>query len=132
MGQTLVDAVDNVETQLLDPLFVSVDALINETECAFIGTAYENTKAVMCESVLGALSRIVVAMFVIAVLSVFGCLISVKLVRRVEWLQVQKKEDKDNKLRQSFQPNKPTIVLMQPQQRRSGYQPGGNIVNPSQ
>merc|ERR1711933_305073 len=131
--QSLVDNVDNA-SQLLDPLFLQVDILINETECGFIGEAYTNTKVVMCESVLGALSRIVVAMFVIAVLSVFGCLISVKLVRKVEWLQVQKKEYKDNKLRQSFQPNKPTIVLMQPQRGSigNGYQPGGNIVNPSQ
>lgn len=133
--QSLVNSVDNA-TMLLDPLFLQVDILINETECGFIGDAYATTKAVMCESVLGALSRIVVAMFVIAVLSVFGCLISVKLVRRVEWLQVQKKEDKENKLRQSFQPNKPTIVLMQPQRGsmigHGGYQPGGNIVNPSQ
>ena len=130
--QALVNSVDNASS-LLDPLFVKVDVLVNETECSFIGDAYLDTKAVMCNSVLGALSRIVVAMFVIAVLSVFGCMISVKLVRRVEWLQVQKKEDKDNKLRQSFQPNKPTIVLMQPQRGSiNGYQPGGNIVNPSQ
>merc|ERR1712244_196851 len=133
--QQLVDDVDNAST-ILDPLFVKVDVLINETECSFIGDAYLDTKAVMCQSVLGALSRIVVAMFVIAVLSVFGCLISIKLVRRVEWLQVQKKDDKDNKLRQSFQPNKPTIVLMQPQRGsmigHGGYQPGGNIVNPAQ
>jgi len=122
--EELVNNVDNASF-LLNPLFDSVDDMIDVARCGFIGDAYKDTKGVMCSAVLGSLSRIVVAMFVIAVLSLFSCCWSVKLVRKVEWFQVQKKEDKDNKLKQSFQPNKPTIVVMQPHLS----QPGGNVAN---
>eukprot|EP00487_Bulimina_marginata_P009322 TRINITY_DN3711_c0_g2_i1.p1 TRINITY_DN3711_c0_g2~~TRINITY_DN3711_c0_g2_i1.p1 ORF type:complete len:285 (+),score=37.86 TRINITY_DN3711_c0_g2_i1:501-1355(+) len=91
--QLLVDNVDNASV-LLNPLFQSVDDMIDTARCGFIGDAYQDTKAVMCSSVLGSLSRIVVAMFVIAILSLFSCLCSIKLVRRVEWFQVQKKKIK--------------------------------------
>eukprot|EP00483_Globobulimina_turgida_P005888 UN05898 len=63
-------------------------------------------------------------MFVIAVLSLFSCIWSVKLVRKVEWFQIQKKENKDRKLQQSLQPNKPTFVVMQPLINSNQYQPG--------
>jgi len=120
--QELVDNVDNASV-LLDPLFVSVDDMIDTARCGFIGDAYRDTKAVMCSAVLGSLSRIVVSMFVIALLSLFSCIWTVKLVRKVTWWQEQKKEEKENKLQQSFQPNKPTIVVMQPS-GMNGYQPG--------
>ena len=124
--QILVNRVDNASV-LLNPLFDSVDDLIDTARCGFIGDAYYDTKAVMCSSVLGALSRIVVSMFVIAILSLFSCCITVKLVRKVEWFQLQKKEDKERKLQQSFQPNQPTIVVMQPP-GINGQQPGNQAM----
>jgi len=125
--QELVTNVDN-SSQLLKPLFVSVDEMENAARCGFVGDAYRDTKAVMCSAVLGSLSRIVGSMMVIAFLSLFACLWSVKLVRRVEWWQTQKREEKEDKLQQSFQPNKPKIIVMQQQmqqQAQHGYQPGG-------
>merc|ERR1712113_1242944 len=96
-------------------------------ECGFIGDGYQDTKAVMCSAVLGPLSRVVVAMFVIAILSMVGCVCSIKMVRKVDHWQEQKKQEKDDKLQQSMQPNKPKIILMQ---QPSGYQPGyGNGYN---
>ena len=111
--QTLVNRVENAD-ELLEPLFLNVEDLADTARCGFIGEAYLDTKAVMCSGVLGALSRIVVSMFVIAILSLFSCCITIKLVRKVEWFQLQKKEDKEKKLQQSFQPNQPNIIVMQP------------------
>lgn len=119
--QELVNDVANASV-LLDPLFDSVHDMEEAAECGFVGDAYQDTKAVMCSEVLGALSRIVVAMFVIAILSMFGCLWSIQLVRRVEWWQTQKRQEKDDKLQQSMQPKKPSIILMQHPQ---GYQQPG-------
>ena len=124
--QILVNRVDNASV-LLNPLFGNVDDLIDTARCGFIGDAYYDTKAVMCSSVLGALSRIVISMFIIAILSLFSCCITIKLVRKVEWFQLQKKEDKERKLQQSFQPNQPTIVLMQPP-GINGQQPGNQAM----
>merc|ERR1711971_560075 len=112
-----------------NPLFVSVAEVESAARCGFVGDAYRDTKAVMCSAVLGSLSRIVVSMMVIAFLSLFACLWSVKLVRRVEWWQTQKREEKEEKLQQSFQPNKPKIIVMQQQHghghgQHNGYQPG--------
>jgi len=123
--QDLVSAVDNTSA-LLSPLFASVAEMDSEARCGFIGSAYRDTKAVMCSAVLGSLSRIVVSMLVIAFLSLFACLCSVKLVRRVEWWQTQKREEKEDKLQQSFQPNKQKIIVMQQQPQLGAYQPGGN------
>merc|ERR1719411_245151 len=123
--QELVNNVDNASL-LLNPLFVSVAEMESAARCGFVGDAYHDTKAVMCSAVLGSLSRIVVSMMVIAFLSLFACLCSVKLVRRVEWWQTQKREEKEDKLQQSFQPNKPKIIVMQQQhgaQHHGGYQP---------
>jgi len=120
--QELVNAVENASF-LLEPLFDSVHDMENAAECAFVGDAYRDTKAVMCSAVLGSLSRTVVAMFVIAILSMFGCCWTIKLVRRVDWWQEQKRQEKDDKLQQSMQPKKPSIILMQqgPSYRQPGY-----------
>jgi len=118
------DLANNVEnaSSLLTPIFDAVEDMEAAAECGFIGDGYENTKLVMCNAVLGPLSRIVVAMFVIAILSMVGCVCSIQLVRRVDRWQEQKKQEKDDKLQQSMQPNKPKIILMQ---QPSGYpQPG--------
>ncbi len=53
-------------------------------------------------------------MFVNAILSLFSCLWTTKLVRKVEYWQEQKKEAADRKLQEAFQPNKPAVVIMQP------------------
>jgi len=119
--QDLVNNVDNASA-LLKPLFEVVIDVENAAECGFVGDAYQDTKSVMCSAVLGSLSRIVVAMFVIAVLSMVGCMWSIQLVRRVDRWQVQKKEEKEDKLQQSMQPKKPSIILMQQPQ---GYQQPG-------
>ena len=119
--QELVTNVDGA-SDLLNPLFDSVHDMENAAECGFVGDAYRDTKAVMCSGVLGALSRIVVAMFVIAILSMIGCIWSIKLVRKVDYWQQQKKEEKEDKLQQSMQPKKPSIILMQQPQ---GYQQPG-------
>jgi len=119
--QGLVNNVENA-SDLLNPLFDSVHDMEEAAECGFVGDAYYDTKAVMCSAVLGSLARIVVAMFVIAVLSMFGCMWSIQLVRRVHWWQEQKRQEKDDKLQQAVQPKKPSIILMrQPQ----GYQQPG-------
>eukprot|EP01084_Bolivina_argentea_P153699 267979_1 len=128
--EALANSVENV-SYLMAPLLDTVDELIEEGRCGFVGDAYRDTKAVMCAAVLGSLSRIVVAMFVIAILSLFGCMFAVCLVRKVHWFQVQKQDDKEKKLQQSFQPNRPNVVVMQPLMQNGGYQPGGNIA-PSQ
>lgn len=111
--QTLVNQVDNAPA-LLAPLLYATNDLIDSAKCGFIGEAYFDTKTVLCSAVLGSLSRIVVSMFIIAILSLFSCLITIKLVRKVEWFQLQKEQDKQEKLQQSFQPNQPTILVMQP------------------
>jgi len=123
--QSLTDRVNNASL-LLDPLFVNVETMVNTTRCGFIGDAYYDTKAVMCEAVLGSLARIVLSMFVIAILSIVSCVLSFKMVRRVEWYQKQKKDEKQQKLQQSMQPNhnKPNIIIMQ-QNPDGSYQPGG-------
>merc|ERR1711951_80139 len=120
----VLDLANNVEnaSSLLTPIFDAVEDMEAAAECGFIGDGYEDTKLVMCNAVLGPLSRIVVAMFVIAILSMVGCVCSIQLVRRVDRWQEQKKQEKDDKLQQSMQPNKPKIILMQ---QPSGYpQPG--------
>eukprot|EP00484_Ammonia_sp_Unknown_P015886 CAMPEP_0197081312 /NCGR_PEP_ID=MMETSP1384-20130603/214570_1 /TAXON_ID=29189 /ORGANISM="Ammonia sp." /LENGTH=559 /DNA_ID=CAMNT_0042520207 /DNA_START=479 /DNA_END=2158 /DNA_ORIENTATION=- len=112
--QGVVDSVDNASL-LLNPLFVLVDDMVDEARCGFIGDAYKDTKAVMCHGVLGSLARIVVAMFVIALLSMVGCLWTIGLVRKVEWFQLQRKDRKQQQLQQSFPTqNKPSVVVMQP------------------
>ena len=122
--ESLANSVDNASV-LLNPLFDSVEDMIDTARCGFIGDAYLDTKAVMCSAVLGSLSRIVISMFVIAILSLFSCIWSFKLVRKVEWWQIQKKEEKDRKLQQSFQPKTNTIVVMQPP---GVGQPGNNNI----
>ena len=124
LQESVEELVNNVENAsvLLTPVFDSVHDMEMAAECGFVGDAYQNTKAVMCSAVLGSLSRIVVAMFVIAVLSMFGCMWSIKLVRRVDHWQRQKREEKEEKLQQSMQPKKRSIILMQQPQ---GYQQPG-------
>jgi methyl-accepting chemotaxis protein len=122
--QTLVDRVDNA-SYLLEPLFATVDQIVDQARCGFIGYAYQDTKDVMCSAVLGSLSRIVVSMFIVGILSILSCCISIKLVREVEWWQTQKLEEKELKLQQSFQPNKPSIIVMQPTMPNVPYQSGG-------
>jgi len=119
--QDLANSVGDAKDQL-QPLFDAVGDLEETATCGFVGEAYYDTKAVMCSAVLGSLSRIVVAMFVIAILSMVSCLWTIPLVRRVEWWQRQKKQEKDDKLQQSMQPKKPSIILMQ---HPSGYQQPG-------
>jgi hypothetical protein len=120
----LANRVDNASI-LLNPLFDAVDDMIDTARCGFIGDAYYNTKSVMCKAVLGSLSRIVISMIVIAVLSMFSCCCSFKLVRRVEWWNKQKKEEKEEQNQQLQQVNRPSIIVMQQVPDQFKYQPGG-------
>jgi len=123
--QALANNMDEA-SDLLIPLFDSVHDMEEAAECAFVGDAYHDTKAVMCAAVLGSLSRIVVAMFVIAILSMLSCMWSIQLVRRVEWWQTQKRQEREDKLQQSMQPKKPSIILMR---QPHGYQQPGYPYN---
>merc|ERR1719334_3097718 len=97
------DLANNVEnaSSLLTPIFDAVEDMEAAAECGFVGDGYKDTKAVMCHAVLGSLSRIVVAMIVIAVLTMAGCMWTIGLVRKVDHWQEQKKQEKDEKLQQS-------------------------------
>merc|ERR1719334_2117320 len=120
--QKMVNNVENASV-LLNPVFDAVEDMEEAAECGFVGDGYNDAKAVMCSSLLGPLSRIVVAMLVIAILSMVGCVCSIQLVRRVDRWQEQKEQEKDDKLQQSMQPNKPQIIVMK---QSSGYSNGYN------
>jgi archaellum component FlaC len=114
--------------QLLDPVFVQVEAVFDVVTCGFIGEAYWDVKDIMCgQGVLGSLARIVVSMLVIGICSVVACCASVKMVRKIEWRNLQAKEAKSASKSQNQspyknqneqrpmlgQPQQPTVIVMQ-------------------
>jgi len=93
--QGVVDQVDAAE-QLLDPVFVITDNIIDAARCGFIGTGYRAIHHVLCEDVMGVIARIVVSMLVVAVLSIVACCCSFKMVRKAYWLKEKRKTVKQN------------------------------------
>jgi len=86
--QFAVDRVNEAET-VLDPVFVVVDGIIDTARCGFVGKGYLDIHHVLCEDVMGVLARIVVAMMVVGIISLFACCCTVKMVRKSYWLKQQ-------------------------------------------